>query len=98
MHKKGQQSPDARGCKHPWNKSESLCFDLILIFYFQVQHAGVKTQNRSTPILQETELYDNAQPPPSPQPPEEQFNVDLEQISRLNLNSVIAVMGLNITE
>lgn len=34
----------------------------------------------------------------SPQPPGEQFNVDLEQISKLKLNSVIAVMGLNKTE
>lgn len=35
---------------------------------------------------------------PSAQSPEEQFNVDLEQISRLKLNSVIAVMSLNKTE
>lgn len=31
-------------------------------------------------------------------PPEEQFNVDPEQISRLKLNSVIAVMGLHKNE
>lgn len=32
------------------------------------------------------------------QPPEEQFNVDLERISGIKLNSVIAVMVLNKTE
>lgn len=41
-------------------------------------------------------VYAQPQTPRSVQPPEEHFNVDLEQISRLKLNSVIAVMGLKL--
>ena len=74
---------------------------MLCMYVFQTQCAEIQNQNKRVWILQESgclRLHTYNPPTPSAPPPEEQFNVDPEQISRLKLNSVIAVMGLQKTE
>lgn len=59
---------------------------------------STEPKQRSLNTPGEWPAYDCTHTTPPAPPPEEQFNVDPEQISRLKLNSVIAVMGLHKTE
>lgn len=79
------------GSERPQIKAESDYLNLINAFVLQHRAKTKESKyfRRMDSILMQIH---------SPQLSGEQFNVDLEQISRLKLNSVIAVMGLNKTE